>query len=102
MLNNKEIKTLRSRIHLTTINKHIIMLVHTSKNDYATRHTLNANTLFILPSIDKAHMHILSLLQNLVELIDANTVLRVTTDIGPKTNHRMYFWLQRMLTFNNL
>ena len=46
------------------------------QNDYATRHTLSANTLFILPSIDKAHMHILLLLQNLVELIDANTVLR--------------------------
>jgi hypothetical protein len=46
-------------------------------NDYATRHTLSANTLFILLSIEKAHMHILLLLQNLVELIDANTVLRV-------------------------
>jgi hypothetical protein len=45
-------------------------------NDYATRHILSANTLFILLSIDKAHMHILLLLQNLVELIDANTVLR--------------------------
>ena len=46
------------------------------QNDYATRHTLSANTLFIPPSIDKAHMHILLLLQNLVELIDVNTVLR--------------------------
>ena len=46
------------------------------QNDYATRHTLSANTLFILSSIDKAHMHILLLLQNLVELIDANTVLK--------------------------
>jgi hypothetical protein len=45
-------------------------------NDYATRHTLSVNTLFILPSIDKVHMHILLLLQNFVELIDANTVLR--------------------------
>jgi hypothetical protein len=63
-------------------------------NDYATRHTLSANTLFILSSIDKAHTHILYLLQNLVELIDANTVLRVTTDIGPKTNHPMYLRLQ--------
>jgi hypothetical protein len=32
--------------------------------------------MFIFLSIDKAHMHILLLLQNLVELIDANTVLR--------------------------
>jgi hypothetical protein len=63
-------------------------------NDYATRHTLSANTLFILPTIDKAHMHILLLLQNLVELIDANTVLRVTTDIGLKTNHPMHLRLQ--------
>ena len=31
---------------------------------------------FILPSIDKAHMQILLLLQNLVELNGANTVLR--------------------------
>ena len=46
------------------------------QNDYATRHTLSANTLFILSSVDKAHMHILLLLQNLVELIDANTILR--------------------------
>jgi hypothetical protein len=45
-------------------------------NDYATRHILNTNTLFILLSIDKAHMHILLLVQNLVELIDANTVSR--------------------------
>jgi hypothetical protein len=71
-------------------------------NDYATRHTLSANTLVILLSIDKAHMHILLLLQNLVELIDANTVLRVTTDIGPKTNHPMYLRLQRVLMFNDL
>jgi hypothetical protein len=71
-------------------------------NDYATRHTLNTNTLFVLPSIDKAHMHILLLLQNLVELIDANTILRVTTDIGPKTNHLMYLRLQRVLMFNDL
>jgi hypothetical protein len=71
-------------------------------NDYATRHTLSANTLFILLSIDKAHMHILLLLQNLIELIDANTVLRVTTDIGPKTNHSMYLRLQRVLTFKDL
>jgi hypothetical protein len=26
-------------------------------NDYVTRHTLSANTLFILPSIDKAHAY---------------------------------------------
>jgi hypothetical protein len=71
-------------------------------NDYATRHTLRANTLFILPSIDKVHMHILLLLQNLVKLIDANTVLRVRTDISPKTNHPMYLRLQRVLTFNDL
>jgi hypothetical protein len=71
-------------------------------NDYATRHTLSANTLFILPSIDKAHMHILLLLQNLVELIDVNNVLRVTIDIGPKMNHSMYLRLQRVLTFNDL
>jgi hypothetical protein len=32
--------------------------------------------MFIIPSVDKAHMYILLLLQNLVELIDANTVLR--------------------------
>jgi hypothetical protein len=71
-------------------------------NDYATRHTLSANTLFILPTIDKAHMHILLLLQKLIELIDANTILRVTTDIDPNTNHPMYLRLQRVLTFNNL
>ena len=46
------------------------------QNNYATRHTLSANTLFILSSIDKTHMHIVLLLQNLVELIDANTVLK--------------------------
>ena len=39
-------------------------------------HILSVNTLFILPSIDKAHMHILLLLQNLVKLIDANIVVR--------------------------
>jgi hypothetical protein len=32
--------------------------------------------MFIFPSVNKAHMYILLLLQNLVELIDANTVLR--------------------------
>jgi hypothetical protein len=32
--------------------------------------------MFIFLSVDKAHMYILLLLQNLVELIDANTVLR--------------------------
>jgi hypothetical protein len=32
--------------------------------------------MFIFTSIDKAHMHILLLLQNLIDLIDANTVLR--------------------------
>jgi hypothetical protein len=32
--------------------------------------------MFIFSSIDKAHMYILLLLQNLIELIDANTVLR--------------------------
>jgi hypothetical protein len=32
--------------------------------------------MFIFPSIDKAHMYILLLLQNLVKLIDANTVFR--------------------------
>jgi hypothetical protein len=32
--------------------------------------------IFPFPSVDKAHMYILLLLQNLVELIDANTVLR--------------------------
>jgi hypothetical protein len=32
--------------------------------------------MFIFPSVDKAHMYILLLLQNLVELIDTNTVLR--------------------------
>jgi hypothetical protein len=32
--------------------------------------------MFIFPSVDKAHMYILLLLQNLVELINANTVLR--------------------------
>jgi hypothetical protein len=32
--------------------------------------------MFIFPSVDKAHMYILLLLQNLVELIDANTILR--------------------------
>jgi hypothetical protein len=37
---------------------------------------MSANTMFIFPSVDKAHMYILLLLQNLVELIDANTVLR--------------------------
>jgi hypothetical protein len=58
--------------------------------------------MFIFLSVDKAHMYILLLLQNLVELIDANTVLKVTTDIGPKTNHPMYLRLQRMLTFNDL
>jgi hypothetical protein len=71
-------------------------------NDYTTRHTLNTNTFFIFPSIDKAHMHILLLLQNLVELIVANIVLRVTTNIGLKTNHPMYHRLQRVLTFNDL
>ena len=60
------------------------------QNDYATRHTLSANTLFIPPSIDKAHMHILLLLQNLVKLIGRNTVLRVIMDIGSKMNHPMY------------
>jgi hypothetical protein len=43
-------------------------------------------------------MHIILLLQNLVELIDANTILRVTTNIGPNTNHPMYLRLQRVLT----
>jgi hypothetical protein len=47
-------------------------------------------------------MHILLLLQNLVELIDANTVLRVTTDIDLKTNHPMYHRLQQVLTFKDL
>jgi hypothetical protein len=47
-------------------------------------------------------MHILLLLQNLVELIDAYTVQKVTTDIDPKMNHLMYLRKQRMLTFNNL
>jgi hypothetical protein len=37
---------------------------------------MSTNTMFIFPSVDKAHMYILLLLQNLVELIDANTVLR--------------------------
>jgi hypothetical protein len=46
------------------------------QNDYATRHTLIANTLLILPSIDKACMHTLLSLRNLVELINANTILR--------------------------
>jgi hypothetical protein len=32
--------------------------------------------MFIFPSVDKVYMYILLLLQNLVELIDANTVLR--------------------------
>jgi hypothetical protein len=32
--------------------------------------------MFIFPSVDKAHMYILLLLQNLVKLIDANIVLR--------------------------
>jgi hypothetical protein len=32
--------------------------------------------MFIFSSVDKAHMYIILLLQNLVELIDANTVLR--------------------------
>jgi hypothetical protein len=32
--------------------------------------------MFIFPSVDKAHMYILLLLQNLVKLIDANAVLR--------------------------
>jgi hypothetical protein len=32
--------------------------------------------MFIFPSVNKAHIYILLLLQNLVELIDANTVLR--------------------------
>jgi hypothetical protein len=32
--------------------------------------------MFIFPSVDKTHMYILLLLQNLVELIDTNTVLR--------------------------
>jgi hypothetical protein len=71
-------------------------------NDYATRHTLSANTLLILSSINKAHMYILLLLQNLVELIDVNIILRVTTDIGSKTNHPMYLQLQRVLKFNDL
>jgi hypothetical protein len=31
--------------------------------------------MFIFPSVDKAHMYILLLFQNLVELIDANTIL---------------------------
>jgi hypothetical protein len=37
---------------------------------------MSTNTMFIFPSVDKGHMYILLLLQNLVELIDANTVLR--------------------------
>jgi hypothetical protein len=32
--------------------------------------------MFIFSSVDKAHMYILLLLQNLVELIGANTILR--------------------------
>jgi hypothetical protein len=32
--------------------------------------------MFIFSSVDKAHMYILLLLQNIVELINANTVLR--------------------------
>jgi hypothetical protein len=32
--------------------------------------------MFIFSSVDQAHMYILLLLQNLVELIDANTILR--------------------------
>jgi hypothetical protein len=32
--------------------------------------------MFIFPSVDKAYMYILLLLQNLVELIDAKTILR--------------------------
>jgi hypothetical protein len=32
--------------------------------------------MFIFPSVDKEHMYILLLLQNLVELIDVNTVSR--------------------------
>jgi hypothetical protein len=32
--------------------------------------------MFIFPFVDKAHIYILLLLQNLVKLIDANTVLR--------------------------
>jgi hypothetical protein len=32
--------------------------------------------MFIFPSVDKAHMYFLLLLQIFVELIDANTVLR--------------------------
>jgi hypothetical protein len=58
--------------------------------------------MFIFLSVDKAYMYILLLLQNLVELIDANTILKVTTDIGLKTNHLMYLRLQQMLTFNDL
>jgi hypothetical protein len=32
--------------------------------------------MFIFPSVDKVHMYILMLLQSLIELIDANIVLR--------------------------
>ena len=37
---------------------------------------MSINTLFILPSIDKVHYAYLIIITNLVELIDANTVLR--------------------------
>ena len=46
------------------------------QKNYASRHTLSANTLFILLSIDKAHMHILLLLQKLVESSNVFTVKR--------------------------
>jgi hypothetical protein len=71
-------------------------------NIYATRHILSANTLFIFPSIDEAHMRILLLSQILSNYSRETLLQEVTIDIGPKTNHPMYLRLQRVLTFGDL
>jgi hypothetical protein len=63
---------------------------------------MSANTLFIFPSIDEAHMHILLLSQILSNYSRQTLLQEVTTDIGSKTNHPMYLRLQRVLTFTNL
>jgi hypothetical protein len=71
-------------------------------NIYATRHILSANTLFIFPSIDEAHMHILLLSQILLNYLRQTLLQEVTMDIGPKINHPMYLRLQQVLTFTDL
>jgi hypothetical protein len=71
-------------------------------NVYATRHILSANILFIFLSIDEAHMRILLLSQILSNYSRQTLLQEVTTDIGQKTNHPMYLWLQRVLTFDDL